>query len=151
MTSRRRYTRTEKAQAVAEATMTSAKATAERLGIPRTTLTYWLDDPQFVALRHETRDAVAERMWATIQLGVDQVAKGLVDPETPLRDKAVAVGVIYDKHALLTGGATGRTESRDLTGTLPDSDISAAIREAEHLIASGEGRAAPEAEGTPEG
>lgn len=151
MAGRRRYTRTQKAEAVAKAMLTSTEAAAEELGIPRTTLVYWLDQPQFVELRSKSRDIVAEQMWATIQIGVDELAKGLVDPLTELRDKALTVGILYDKHALLTGDATARTESRDLTGTLPDSDISAAIREAEHLIAAGEGRAAAEAEDTPEG
>src|SRR5512134_867237 len=123
---RRRYTRTQKADAVAKAMLLNAKAAAEETGIPVTTIKYWLDQPEYVALRDVNRDAVAERMWATIQIGVDELAKGLVDPLTELRDKALTVGILYDKHALLTGDATSRSESRDLTGTLPDSDISAA-------------------------
>lgn len=146
MATRRRYTKAEKAEAVARATLTNATAAAEELGIPETTLRYWLDAPEFVELRSKTRDEVADRMWATIQIGVDEVAKGLRS-DAPLRDKATAVGILYDKHALLTGGATGRTENRDLTGTLEDADIAKALRYADDLTRSGGGGAAPSAEG----
>ncbi len=138
---RRRYTKAQKAEAVAAATISSTEAAAESLGIPRTTIAYWLDQPEFVALRQKTRDQVAEAMWSAIQLGLDEVAKGLRG-EAPLRDKATALGILYDKHALLTGGATGRTESRDITGSLADADIIAAIREAEQ--ATGAVRSATE-------
>jgi hypothetical protein len=138
---RRRYTKAQKAEAVAAATISSTEAASESLGIPRTTIAYWLDQPEFVALRQKTRDQVAEAMWSAIQLGLDEVAKGLRG-EAPLRDKATALGILYDKHALLTGGATGRTESRDITGSLADADIIAAIREAEQ--ATGAVRSAAE-------
>lgn len=121
---------------MAAATLSSVEAAAQKTGIPRTTINYWLDKPEFVALRQKTRDDVAERMWATIQLGVEEVAKGLMG-DAPLRDKATAVGILYDKHALLTGGATGRTESRELND-LPDSAYVEAIREARR-ITSGAG------------
>lgn len=135
---RRRYTKGQKAEAVAVATMTNTKAAAETTGIPRKTIAYWLDDPEFANLRHETRDAVADEFWAAIQVGLKEVANGLRDPDAPLRDKSVALGILYDKHALLTGGATGRTESRDLTGSISDGDIIAAVREAEALTVAGD-------------
>lgn len=148
---RRRYTKTQKAQAVAVALNTSTEAASETLGIPRRTIGYWLDQPEFASLRHETRENVADQFWAAIQVGLKEVANGLRDPETALRDKSVALGILYDKHALLTGGATTRSESRDITGTLADSDIADAIRTAERLVGAGEGRTPPPAEGTPEG
>lgn len=147
---RRRYTKAQKAEAVAAATLTSAKAAAESTGIPRTTLTYWLDQPEFVSLRQKTRDDVADRMWVVIQIGVEEVVKGLIG-DAPLRDKAVALGVIYDKHALLTGGATARSENRDITGSLADADIAGAIRAAQALVGAGHDRAPQEAEVPSEG
>lgn len=144
----RRYTKLEKAEAVAVATLTSAEAAGEQLGIPRTTINYWLDQPEFVALRQKTRDEVGERLWSAIQVGIDEVAKGLRS-DAPLRDKATAVGILYDKHALLTGGATGRTESRDLTGTLSDADLIETVRAAERLTSAS--RAPATSEGAPEG
>jgi ribosomal protein S28E/S33 len=87
-------------------------------------------------------------MWTAIQIGIQEIAKDIVG-DAPLRDKVVAVGVLYDKHALLTGMATARTESRDLTGTISDADIIIALREAERSATAGR-TAAPtpsEAEG----
>ena len=148
MATHRRYSRAEKAEAVASAVLTSTEAAAEKHGIPRTTLAYWLDSPEFVELRQKTREEVGDRMWAAIQIGIDEVAKGLRS-DAPLRDKATAVGILYDKHALLNGLATNRTESRDLTGTLSDAEIAEAIREAQRLASPSRTPAA--AEGTPEG
>jgi transposase-like protein len=142
---RRRYSKTEKARVVADALNSSTEAASERAGIPRSTVRYWLDQPEFASLRHETREAVAEQFWAAIQVGLKEVANGLRDPDTALRDKSVALGILYDKHALLTGGATNRSESRDITGSISDADLVAAVREAERL--TGEGRAAPATEG----
>lgn len=123
---------------VADALNSSTKAAADRAGINESTVRYWLDDPQFATLRDKSRDAVAAEFWTAIQVGIREVTKGLQDADTGLRDKAVALGVIYDKHALLTGGATNRSESRDITGTLADADIAEAIRAAERLVAAGE-------------
>ena len=132
MTTHRRYTKAQKAEAVAAATLSNTAAAAEELGIPENTIRYWLDSPEFVELRTKTRDEVGERLWSAIQVGIDEVAKGLRS-DAPLRDKATAVGILYDKHALLTGGATARSENRDITGSLSDADVATAIRYAEDL------------------
>ena len=137
----RRYTRKEKAAAVAQATLSTVEAAAAATGIPRTTIDYWMDQPEFVELRSKTRDAVADEFWTAIQVGVKEVAKGLLG-DAPLRDKATAVGILYDKHALLTGSATSRTEARDITGTIADAELIAAVAEAQQ-IASGGGDPSP--------
>lgn len=146
---RARYTKAQKAQAVGQALTQGLTATAEATGIPKGTIHYWTQHPEFAQLRQTTRDQLADQLWATIQLGVTEVAKGLRDPDAPLRDKVVALGVLYDKHALLTGAATSRTESRDLTGTLSDAELVAAVREAERV--TGGGRTAEPAEDAPAG
>lgn len=150
MAERRRYTKRQKAEAVAAATMTNTDAAAETTGIPESTIRYWLDKPEFAELRTKSRDAVADDFWAAIQVGLKEVAAGLTG-DAPLRDKSVALGILYDKHALLTGGATGRTESRDLTGTLSDADVRGIIHEAEHLLGAGAGRTPQEAADPPAG
>jgi hypothetical protein len=144
--SRRRYTRREKAHAVGEALASSQEAASEKLGIPRRTIGYWMDQPEYADLRHKARDAVADELWTAIQVGIGEVAKGLKG-DAPLRDKATAVGILYDKHALLTGMATARTENRDLTGTLSDADLDAAIAAAEAVV---RGEAAPAPAGSAE-
>lgn len=125
MATRRRYTKQEKAEAVAKAAVTSTEAAAEELGIPRRTLGYWTTLPEFAELRQKTREGVADMFWAAIQIGVDQVAQGLLNPEAPLRDKATALGILYDKHALMTGEATSRSEHRDIADV--DADAARAL------------------------
>lgn len=122
MAARRRYTAKEKVEAVAAASMTSTEQAAESLDIPRRTLGYWMEHPEFAELRQKTRPDVADMFWAAVQIGVDQVAIGLLDPKAPLRDKATAVGILYDKFALLTGQATSRSESRTLTEDMNDDE-----------------------------
>lgn len=129
---RRRYSKPDKAKAVGLAMLKGVNAASEELGIPNTTLSYWMRHPEYEDLRTKSRDEVADQMWATIQIGVVEVARGIVG-DAPLRDKVVALGVLYDKHALLTGAATARTESRDITGTLSDAELVAALHEAERL------------------
>src|SRR5690348_17331621 len=129
MAERRRYTAKQRAQAVGIATVDGVTAAERQTGIPKTTIDYWLDKPEFVHLRTTARDQLAERSWVGIQIGLEEVSKGLRS-DAPLKDKAAALGTLYDRHALLTGGATGRTESRDLTGTLADSDVIDALRAA---------------------
>jgi hypothetical protein len=128
----RRYTKVQKAEAVAVATMTSTEAAAETLGIPRKTIEYWEGQPEFAELRLKSRDDVADQFWAAIQIGLREVGKALTDPDEKLSAKSIALGILYDKHALLTGGATGRTESRELND-LPDSAYVEAIHEWQRL------------------
>ena len=139
---RRRYTKTEKASVVATATMEGTRAAADHTGVPESTIRYWLDKPEFAQLREKTRDSVADEFWATIQVGVHRLAE-LIPRTEDLQKVATAVGILYDKHALLTGGATGRTESRDLTGTLSDGDLISAVHEAITIAGS---RGTPEAD-----
>lgn len=136
----RAYTQAQKAEAVGLASVTSQKHAAESLGIPRRTLGQWVNDPQWQDLRDASRDQLATQMWVGIQIGLAEVVKD-IQGEAPLRDKATALGILYDKHALLTGAATARTESRDLTGTLSDLDLINALREADAI--TGEGGTAP--------
>jgi transposase-like protein len=132
---RRRYTKREKAAAVATATMTSTEAAAESTGIPESTIRYWMDKPEFAELRTKTRDQVADEFWSTIQLGLKRLVE-LIPQTEDLQKVSVSLGILYDKHALLTGGATGRTESRDLTGSLADGDLISAVHEAESIASS---------------
>ena len=72
-----------------------------------------------------------------------------VAPAGAVQNYATSIGILIDKYRLEVGEATGRYESRDITGTLSDRDLDAAIREAEQI---GSGlRGAPAPEESPEG
>ena len=130
MTERRHYSEEEKATAVGLAVIEGQQQASRAMGIPVTTINQWFHHPRYAQLRNEKRDLVAEMFWSAIQVGLAAVVEGL-DGKAPLRDKATALGILYDKYALLTGAATARTESRDLTGTLSDADLIAALRTAD--------------------
>lgn len=102
---------------------------AERqTGIPKQTIHEWTKSPEFGRLRTSAREDVIDQFWVALQLALEAVRDGLRDPETPLRDKQQALATLYDRHALMTGEATARSESRDITGTLSDVQLADTIR-----------------------
>jgi hypothetical protein len=141
MAERRRYSKTQKAAAVGLALVHGVTETERRTGIPKQTIQVWTERPEYGQLRTTARDAVADQFWAAIQIGLRAVVGGLDDPDVPLRDKQQALATLYDRHALLTGAATSRTESRDLTGTISDLELVEAIRTADALTTAGRGTA----------
>src|SRR6185312_5332935 len=149
MATHRRYNRATKAAAIVAAEASSVLAASEQSGIPESTIRYWLDDPRFAELRVNAREAMAEEAMVVARLAWKKLAVAILNGEIEARDLVFATGMATDKAQLLTGGATARTEARDITGTISDAELSAAIREAQRLTSAD--RAPAEAEGTPEG
>jgi hypothetical protein len=147
MAERRRYTTKTRAKAVGIAMVDGVTAAERVTGIPKETIQYWTTKPEFAQLRTTAREVVAEEMWIGIQVGVRELVAGLAG-DAPLHHKASAFQALADRFALLTGGATSRTESRELND-LPDSAYVDAIHEAVRLV----GEASPdrEAEAEPAG
>ena len=143
MAERRRYSAKTRAKAAGIAVVEGVTEAERQTGIPKETIQYWVTKPEFAHLRTTARDQVADEFWVGIQIGLEQVIAGFTG-DASLKDKAMALGTIYDRHALLTGMATSRSESRDLTGTMPDADLIAAVTEADEIAS--EGRTASEAE-----
>lgn len=148
MGTHRRYTKATKAAAIVAAEASSVLAASEQTGIPESTIRYWMDDPKFAQLRENAREHIAEEAMVVARMGWQKLAVAIARGEIEARDLVMAVGMATDKAILLSGGATARTETRDITGTISDAELIAAIREAD-AIASGK-RTAEEAEGTPE-
>jgi transposase-like protein len=122
---RRRYTRTEKAQAVAEAERTSLTAASESTGVPITTLKYWFDSPAFADIRTKTREELAEGSIAMALIAQAELVRRIRSGDISDQALVAAYGVGIDKAQLLSGAATARTETRDISDTLDDheSDI----------------------------
>lgn len=120
MAERRRYTKGQKVVAITAALASSVKAAAEDQGIPRTTLTYWLDDPQFATLRQKTTADLAEAMGVVAHVATEQLIEAMRAGKVEPRDLIVAMGVGSDKRQLLSGNATSRTETRTLSDSLND-------------------------------
>jgi hypothetical protein len=111
MTEHRSYSATERAEAVGLALSIGVKAAGRKLGIPYRTVSHWLDRPDVQAAIVRSRDDVAARLWEAVTAGTDAVLAGLRDPKARLGDKASALRIVVEAHALISGGATSRTES----------------------------------------
>lgn len=120
MAERRRYTKRQKVTAVLAADMTSQEAAAEATGIPRTTIRYWLADPALAELRHNAREGMAEEVLVVARLGWGKLAEMMRDGKLDNDQLITTTGLATDKAQLLAGAATSRTETRDLTASLPD-------------------------------
>lgn len=118
---RRRYTRQQKMAAVAEATVNGTEQASVKTGIPRTTILYWLDRPEFVELRNKTREELSDGFKALAHLALTRLMEAINSGDVEPRDLSVALGIATDKHLLMSGEATGRTETRTWTDALdPD-------------------------------
>lgn len=146
-TKRRTYTRRDKVTAIIAADMTSMTAAAEATGVPLSTLDYWMDRPEFAELRKNARERMAEEALTVARLAWGHLAKAIAAGDLDGRDLVMAAGMATDKAQLLNGLATSRTESRDLTGTLDDAELAAAVREAEALLRGTPVKAPDEAAG----
>ena len=146
---RRRYTRSEKVAAIVAAEASTVLAAAEQTGVPRRTLRDWLTTPEYAIYRQNAREAMAEEAQFVARLAWQALGEAIQAGKLDGRDLVMAAGMATDKAQLLSGGATARTEARDITGTLSDAELIAAVREAE-LLATGT-RAAEAPPGAPEG
>lgn len=115
---RRRYTRKKKAEVVTAALASSVLAVAQAEGIPSQTIDYWMHSEEFGKLREETREARADAAKVISLLAADEIRKRI--PTMESKDLINLYGVTVDKGELLSGGATSRTETRDLTAGWDD-------------------------------
>lgn len=113
----------EAANAVGLALVKGVPQASKETGIPQRTIRQWRSSPEFAELRLSAREKVAETMWVAIQDGLDEVHAGLTDPNEPLKAKADALFGLMQQHALMTGGATARTENRDLGEHFDDHEL----------------------------
>ena len=131
------------------AEMSGLTETAKTTGIPKSTIAYWLESPEFAQIRTRTREALADEIKTVAHLAWQRIGESLRDGTMEPRDAVFAAEKATSLYQLVTGMATTRTESRDISGTLSDADLIAAIREAD-AIASGSGTPTSPAE-SPEG
>lgn len=114
----RSYTEVERGEAVGLAMTIGTKAASAKLGIPRRTLSSWIQRPtaEVQGAIVATRDAVAGRLWEVIELGTDVMKRRLGDPKTRAGEVAQIVRTAMESHALITGGPTSRTEATVTNG-----------------------------------
>ncbi len=149
MATRRRYAKREKLAAVMAAEMGSLTQASEQTGIPLSTIAYWTHRPEFAEVRSKTREDLGEEIKMVAHLAWTRIAEALRDGSMEPRDAIFAAEKATSLQLLMSGDATARTETRDISGTLSDGDIREAIREAGRLTAPA--GVAEATEGTPEG
>ena len=140
MSSWRSYTEQERADAVGLALAVGAKQAAAKLAIPRRTVSSWMQRPTpgIAAAIGRSRDDVAARLWEAVTTGTDAVLAGLRDPKARLGDKASALRIVVEAHALISGGPTARTESTVTTeARLSDHERAQLADFLDDLLASG--------------
>jgi transposase-like protein len=148
---RRAYSKRTKLSAVMAAEMGGVVQAERQTGIPESTIRYWMDQPEFAEIRAKTREDLADEIKTVAHLAWQRVAASLRSGEMEPRDAIFAAEKATSLQILMTGGATARTETRDITGTLDDADVRDIIRAAEDLVGTGAGRTAPEAADPPTG
>ena len=120
MAEHRRYSRKVKAAAVVEAALSTVTAASEAMDIPRQTIQYWVESEEFSELRRKTREDQAEGWSVLGQLAQAELKKRV--PTMEARDLVILAGLATDKSQLLSGHATARTETRDITDNLDDTE-----------------------------
>ena len=133
---RRSYSREQKAEAVGLAMSIGVKQAGRKLRIPYRSISHWLEKPEYRAIVAQSRERVAAQLWLAVETGTREVLAGLQDKSAPLSHKAQALRVVAEQHALLTGGATQRTESRNesIVGTMDLDAQAARLSDEERLV-----------------
>ncbi len=150
MPANRRYTKREKLATVLAADMSGLTPTAEATGIPKSTIFYWMDQPEFAHVRTKTREDLREEISTVAHLAWQRVARALASGEMEPRDAIFAAEKATSLQLLMAGEATARNEIVSITDGLDDHEkraLSDAIRD--ELARRADAQAAKPAVGDP--
>jgi hypothetical protein len=119
----RKYTKRQKLSAVMAAEMGGITVAAKQLHLPQSTLRDWLKHPKYAEFRAKTREDLAEEVKVAAHLLWKRVIEtaGTMEPRDAIFGAEKAATILQ----LLTGQATDRLETRDVTGDLPDDELEA--------------------------
>jgi hypothetical protein len=111
-----------RAEAIGLGLALGADEAAKRTGIARRTISRWLADPRRVeeAVDPTTHEAIVGKLWEAVTVGTDAVLAGLRDPRARLGDKARALEIVSERHALLTGHSTANIAYSEAGARDPD-------------------------------
>ncbi len=122
---RRKYTAKQKLSAVMAAELVGVTVASEQSGIPHRTIGYWLDQPEFAEYRRKAREDLVEEVGVVAHLAWQRVAEALRAGSLEPRDALFAADKATTLYQLVTGQATNRTETRDVTAHLDDHELDA--------------------------
>lgn len=128
MTERRKYTKRQKLSAVLAADMVGVTEVSRQTGIPKQTIDYWLDRPEFGQFRTKAREDLQDEIKVAAHLAWQRTAEALSAGTMEPRDVLFAAEKATTLMLLVGGEATARTESKDISVDLPD-DIKRDLRD----------------------
>lgn len=135
MAERRRYSRKTKLSAVMAADMVGVVAASEQAGVPESTIRYWAHKPEFAEYRAKAREDMAEEVGIVAHLAWQRVAEALRAGTLEPRDALFAADKATTLYQLVTGEATARSETRDVTDTLDDHERDALRKVLDEVMA----------------
>lgn len=109
-----------KLSVVMAAEMVGVTEAARQAGIPHRTVGYWLEQPEFAEYRRKAREDMAEEVGVVAHLAWQRVAEALRAGTLEPRDALFAADKATTLYQLVSGQATSRNETRDITGNLED-------------------------------
>lgn len=115
-----------KLAAVMAADLVGVVEASKQTGIPHQTISYWMDRPEFGEIRRKTREDLAEEVKVATHTAWARVVE--LAPTMEARDAIFAAEKGATIMQLLSGEATSRTETKDLTNTLDDHEREALRR-----------------------
>jgi len=134
---RRTYTKRQKLAAVLAADIGGVVQAEEQLGIPESSIRYWMDKPEFAEFRAKAREEMADEIKVVAHLAWKRIAEtiGTMEP----RDALFAAEKATSLHLLMTGEATSRSEHRDISDLDEDAllDLESRLASPEPRFATG--------------
>ncbi len=118
-----RHSAHDKLATVMAVEMSTLTEVSETTGIPKSTIFQWVHDPRYEQVRTRTREDMAEEVRVAAHVVLARLVEAV--PTMEGRDLVFAFEKLADKLQLMTGYATARTETRDITDTLSPDAIDA--------------------------
>lgn len=124
MPEHRRYSKRTKLAAVLAAEMGGVVQAERQTGIPESTIRYWAAKPEFAEIRAKTREDLADEIKIVAHLAWKAVGAALEAGTMEPRDALFAAEKATSLRLLMSGDATERTETRDITDVFDDHEKS---------------------------
>jgi hypothetical protein len=111
---KRHYTEAERMAGVALAATVGPLRASQELGIPMTTVAYWMHRPSSSPIIAAAEANIADRLEAAASIALEAVTEGLRDPKARLGDRARALEVLATQANLAAGRATAISSNVNL-------------------------------------
>jgi hypothetical protein len=120
-----KYAHKDQLLAVVASEVIGVSETHREMNIPVKTIERWRLDPKLIPYLEVTRERILEDVQAAAGLAWAQTLQRLASPKVKMtnRDLLAIATEATDKMQLLSGGATSRTETRELTDGFDEDEV----------------------------